>query len=298
MTVLLVLTACTGPSSKPTGETADSTSIDTGDSAVDSETAESDTSESDTAADSDTGETADTAPPIEWSPGDDIPGWEDADCTEAHPGRTYVITYPDTYAALGTFLDGMPGSGPHLYSLQLRDCANFPCAADTLDVTVPYVNVALDGTAGDGGLPRGTGEWGPDESGVRHVLGDGRSMLIDWDNGVYDYVPTTITVCIERLRPDEVRGAVRVEVTALNYPYNPVYYYDTLVYRFPFDIRYPDHAGFDATQPDVPADQPLGYTTAHYTYEQSYDAAWPWDDITDPSVREQVYERYTPYNAP
>lgn len=32
-------------------------------------------------------------------------------------------------------------------------------------------------------------------------------------------------------------------------------------------------------------------------HAQSYDAAWPWDDITDPSIREQIQARYTPYNA-
>ena len=105
-----------------------------------------------------------------------------------------------------------------------------------------------------------------------------------------------MTVCFERVRPDEVRGTVRAEV--FNYPYEIVNYYPSLVYRFPFDIDYPDHSGFDATLPDEPADQPDGYTTAHFIYDQPYDDAWPWDDITDPSIREQLYDRYAPYNTP
>lgn len=295
MSLLLWWMACTGPTSKPSGDT--DTSADSADSVADTaETA--DTHDTVVTDSGESGDTEDTWPYTPWNPGEDIPGWEDADCTEAHPGRTYVIEYPDVYTVQGTFLNGLPGAGPHLFDVRLRDCAHYPCLPDSLDETIPFVHASLDATAGDDGLSRGTGTWGPDDEGLRQVTGSGRSALIDWSNDRSIRVPAMVSTCIERMRPDEVRGAVRVEVTADVYPYDIVYYYESLVYRFPFTVSLPDHAGFDASQPDVPADQPLEYATAHYTYEQPYDDAWPWDDITDPSIREQLYERYTPYNAP
>lgn len=293
MSTLLLIAACTGPS-KPAGETAES--AETADSVIDSETAQ-ETAETDTGESADSADTVDTAPYTEWNPGDDIPGWEDADCTEQHPGRTYVIEYQDIFLIDGSFLAGMPGVGPHTVHVRLRDCEDFPCAADSLDLTVPYILADLDATRGDDGHPRGTGEWGPDATTNRQAVGSGLSMLMDWaTDGSLDGL-ASLTVCVERMRPDEVRGAVRAEVAAARYPYGVINYYDSLVYRFPFAVQLPDHAGFDASQPDSPADKPEGYDTAHFVYEQPFDEAWPWDDITDPSIREQIQDRYTPYNG-
>lgn len=284
----LLLLACTGPTTKP------SDGADSADTTTD--TAESDTAVDET-AESESGDSGDTWPTTEWNPGDDVPGWEDADCTEPHPGSTYVFTYPNVYSVQAAVLDGLGAAGPHLVDLRLRDCDNFPCTADTFDLTVPYVLAVLDGTRGDDGLPHGSGAWGPDAAGNRQVTASGRSMLIDWSNDGSLRAIASVTVCIEQMRPDGVRGAVRAAVAAKNYPYVSTPVSDTFVYRFPFDILLSDHAGYDATRPDSPADKPEGFDTAHYTYEQSYDAAWPWDDITDPSIREQIQARYTPYNA-
>lgn len=291
--MLLLLLACTGD--KNPGETAapDDTQDTVADTVV--ETAESD-SGVDT-AESDTGDSGDTAPPVAWAPGDDIPGWEDADCTEPHPGKTFEITFPDIYVAEASFLQGMHGAGPHLLDLGLRDCSyNPPCSTDSFHLDYPYLLTNLDGTAGDGGVARGLGEWGPDADGLRQVVGSGRSMLADWSNDG-TLVSATVTVCIARMRPDELRGALRAEIAWGTYPYN-FQFYDSLVFRFPFEVHFEDHAGFDLNQADIPEDKPLGYVIAHYLYDQPYDEAWPWDDVTDPTIREQVYERYTPYNLP
>lgn len=294
MTTLLLLVACTGTATKPPPDTADS-NVDTADS--DSGADSADTQDTvDTVETADTTETGDTAPPTEWNPGDDVPGWEDADCTEPHPGRAYSMTFDDVYLAEAHFMVGMPGVGPHVLTVQARDCINFRCLPDTLDRTTPYVNAVLDATAGDDGQPRGLGEWGPDATTSRDVAADALSMLLDWDNGGMGRTPVEVTVCIERMRPDELRGTVRAEV--FDYPYAYVNYYPSLVYRYPFYIRYPDRSGFDSTRPDSPADKPEGYDHAHILYDQPYEGAWPWDDITDASIREQLYERYTPYNAP
>lgn len=288
MTMFVLLLSCSSPPTKPEGDGTG----DTVDSVIDSaESAESDTDLPDTS------DSEDTASPVKWTQGDNVPGWDDADCSEGHPAMAYVSTFPDVFAVQGTFLPDMAGTGPHLLSVRLRDCTDFACETDIFDQTVPYVLADLDATRGDDGHRMGTGEWGPDATANRQVQASGRSLLIDWaDDGTL--TSAAVTVCIQRLRPDEIQGVVRAEVTPANYPFGTVSSTRSLVFRFPFDVLLPDHAGFDSTQPDRPADQPLGYTTGHFTYDQPYDDAWPWEDITDPSIREQVYDRYTPYNAP
>jgi hypothetical protein len=59
-----------------------------------------------------------------------------------------------------------------------------------------------------------------------------------------------------------------------------------------------DHSGLDTAVGGERPAAPDGFTTAHFVYERPYADAWPWDDITDPAIREAVYERYEPYNAP
>lgn len=298
----LLLVACSGTAQKPSPDTAESRDASGVDSETGGDSADLDTAESDASTESgesaDTGDSQDTAPPTDWSPGDAAPGWEDADCTEASPGRAFEITFPSLFRIEGTFLRGQATGGPHLVTVKLRDCANFTCALHTLDTNDPYVSVSLDATGGSTDEPRGTGTWGPDEDTDRHVRGDGKSVMMDWSNGDVEPIEAAVSVCLERVRPDGLRGVVRVEVTQRNYPWDRISFYDSIVLRFPFDVLVPDHAGFDARYLDVPADLPDGYPSAHFVYELPYGDAWPWDDITDPSIREQLYERYTPYNAP
>jgi hypothetical protein len=75
----------------------------------------------------------------------------------------------------------------------------------------------------------------------------------------------TLTVCIARVRPDEVSGAVRIELAPDQADsYLDTRYYPTLIHRFPFRVRLDDHAGYDTTAPDRPPDRPDGYPTARF----------------------------------
>lgn len=296
MTLLLLMLGCRPAPEKPPGETAsESPAPDTDDASA--ETAE--TAESDSPADTvETGDSGDTGTYTPWSAGEPIPGWEDADCAEAQPGRTYVVTYPDVLVVEGLFSASPGWAGPHELRVQLRDCALFACPEGELDRTVPFVDTTLR-TGADPGTVFATGEWGPDAVGPRQVDGVARGVLLDWANdGTPRFAVASVTACLERVRPDEVRGVVRAEVTERNFPYGAIDYYDSLVYRFPFVVHPPEHGGLDLTLPDEPADEPEGFDAAHFLYERPYEEAWPWDEISDPSIRAQVMERYSPYNAP
>lgn len=296
MLLLPLLLGCAPGSSKPPPDGADSPGVDTSESG--DSPAESDSPESaDTTDTTETAETGDSVPWTDWAPGEEVPGWSDADCTEPSPGRSFVFEYPDLFRFEGRFTAEVAWAGPHEGVVQLRDCNLFLCPADSLSLEVPYVWARLE-AVGDDGATRGEGEWGPDEVTARHVGSSGRSALVDWENdGTAERAPASVTVCLERVRPDEVRGVVRVEVTAGDYPYIAVSYYDSVVFRFPFDVLLPERSGEDLSRPATPEDRPEGFDVAHFLYDQPYDEAWPWDDIRDPSIREQLYERYRPYNV-
>lgn len=227
-----------------------------------------------------------------------VPGWDDYDCSEPSPGRTLVVEFPDVYSVVGEFYAGLPAAGPQTLLIQLRDCVLFPCTEEALDATLPNVDVQLDGTGADGGLTRGLGEWGPDDLGVRVATGSGLSPIDAWSDGETG-TASAVTACLERVRPDEVRGVVRVE-SFWSETQEPFHYqfYDSLVRRFPFDVRFADHAGFDTTRPDAPEARPEGYSTAHFVYDVPYADAWPWASITDPTIRGRLFDEFTPYNEP
>lgn len=287
--------SCT-PKPSPDG-TEDSPPPDTAHTAVDSDSGES----ADTPHSGDSGETGETAdtgtPSAPWQPGADIPGWEDFDCTDPVGGRVFETTFPDTFQIVGEFLPEQMSVGPHRLEVRLRDCEFFPCAETDTDVdrTLPFVAATLDGTWGEDPELLGLGWWGPDDStDPRHVEAEGNGPLVGWSNGTHGNIGSA-SACLERMRPDGIRGVVRIELP-VPFGDTPVYYYDTIVFRFPFQVRLADHAGFDTTRPDT-GTAPDGYATAHFLYDIPYEDAWPWDSITDPAVRAQVQERYTPYNA-
>jgi hypothetical protein len=76
----------------------------------------------------------------------------------------------------------------------------------------------------------------------------------------------------------------------------PLYIYDSYLLEFPFEAVVPERGGID-TRVAGTGDAPDGFVFVHYEYELDYDVAWPWEEITDPWVAEQVRERYRPYNV-
>lgn len=299
--ILLGLGACTGSNPKPS-DSGDS-GADTAETIETAESSESAETDSGGAGDSESGETSDTDDSAdsgdtgEASPfvASDVPGWDDYNCAEEDPVATMSFTFPDVFTVTGVFLAGQPSAGPHFLTVQLHDCVYFACDG-SLDTTLPYTEATADGTWGDAGIPRALGVWGPDDTAPRYVEGLGNSPFGPWSDTTYGWVGE-VTVCVERMRPDEIRGVVRVSGSVTDYTYDD--YYDILdtVLRFPFSVQLDDHAGFDTTLPDT-GTAPPGYSTAHFEYDVPYDDAWPWDQITDKKVRQELHDRYTPYNTP
>lgn len=233
--------------------------------------------------------------PTPWSPGDEIPGWEDVTCDAPLPQQTFMNRFPHVQLLVPSF--AAAGQGPTGVEIRLRDCLSFDCTiADTeIDRTHPFVHATLS-SEGAPEAPLGTGLWGPDEAAPRSVVGEGSVILGDWSNNGWQQ-QFEVETCIERLRPDEVRGHVAVTWVRDN-PYMSRENLEWFQVTFPFTTRFPAHGGVDLRQPQDEALEPDGFTNAHVEYAVDYEAAWPWDDITDPWIRAQVEERYRPYNAP
>ena len=294
--LLLVACAfgCVGTDDGKPGDDADSAK-DSGDSGADS----GDSTGS--------GAAPDRAPLVplplpRWSPGGDIPGWADADCPEPSEGRTYRTTFPDVQEVELSFLAGEPGPGPHRLVVRLRDCDFTPCYehGGAPDEAKPFLEATLDLSGSKDGGDRGQGPWGPDAGSPRRVVARGNGPLIAWSNGGWGYVGE-VTACLGRVRPDEVEGVIRAELPVEVLPWTPLGnkgpWYDTQVFRFPFEVHFAEHAGYDLSLPDT-GTRPEDYPRAHVLYGVPYAEAWPWGRITQPLLRAQVQERYRPYNQP
>ena len=105
-------------------------------------------------------------------------------------------------------------------------------------------------------------------------------------------------VCIERLRPDELTEYIIWEVPGGGYEgkldWDPAW--------APFQVVVPFHVYLPYVVSDGTTWSPeteawrLGVV---YDAESpaAYDEAWPWDLITDPSIRDVVYDRYRPVES-
>jgi hypothetical protein len=69
---------------------------------------------------------------------------------------------------------------------------------------------------------------------------------------------------------------------------------DGLTFWLPFDVRFPDRAGYDGTEEgNGLEDSSTGIKEYRY-YGPTYEEAWPWDEIEDPAIRDAIYDRYNP----
>ena len=308
--ILWLLAGCGGGDKSPPDSPSDTT-VDSADTSADTGDSDSSDSGRDTTGETaETGETGDTgaAPPCTTVSGmgygvptyvtSDLAGWDDADCTDPTPGRTMSITMPTPFLMEARFLAGQASPGPHQLTIQLHDCVLLPCTDGYLDPGQPYTSATLDASGGKSDVPRGLGGWGPDTEDPRRVAAEGLSFGGAWaDDGTR--MCAAVTVCLERVRPDVIRGVVRAESSQDEWKGGRMYYYyyPSVVYRFPFEIHLDEHAGFDTTQPEA-GSAPAGFATARYLYDIPYEEAWPWEEIEDASVAQDLHDRYTPYNAP
>lgn len=98
-------------------------------------------------------------------------------------------------------------------------------------------------------------------------------------------------VCISRFRPDHIRGWAWFDLTA-----EPLGSFDSWLF-VRIDLVLAEHAAQYATEYVYPQLTPEQSALMFYYSDWqgiTYDNAWPWDEITDPDLRQQLYDLYTP----
>jgi len=185
-----------------------------------------------------------SAPPTEsvWSPGDDIPGWEDYDCGEPADGAGYVeMEMPDVAR---TFMNRYGGLEADYAYLDVGVCDESPCsdAGEFVTSNQPFASAylwsSLDHVDG-----RGQGIYGPSatyDGGNRFRL-FGRTVIGEYYNDDDDYTDNVdATFCLSRVRPDMMEGTIRLaprhgEVESL--------WYSSVILVIHVLIPFADHAG-------------------------------------------------------
>lgn len=239
-----------------------------------------------------------------WQPGDPIPGWEDEECKIPEGGN--VLRFggwsPPAYFHGGFEYDpDLATDGFFWWLGWWEDCDGFDCGGVPGDGEFPALYFLLSSgpfeaeTRGQGAYPsESTTSW-VDQSKLLFdsLFGTVQQGLADcgWEcNTSLD----SADVCLQSVRPDGIRG--RVLMTGL--PGSPMetVSYERAVFVVEFDVRFEDHSGYEngvtAVAPPSGGEQK---SRIFYNYI-SYDEAWPWDEITDDAIRQQVYDRYTPWN--
>jgi hypothetical protein len=129
----------------------------------------------------------------------------------------------------------------------------------------------------------------------------GETELQYWESfGHSDYDYATTELCISRMRPDQLSGVLEIYPRLWHWGTADYlsFYHDFRV-RIPFTFMFGDHSAELTDEPTDSFVEPEGADRVSYGYfGLTYDEAWPWDDITDPTIRDAVYERYTPWNTP
>ncbi len=233
----------------------------------------------------------------EWCPGDAIPGWDDSVSGWQPPSDAVVVSLPVYSGEIDFGFDAVTDEAPRPIGTDMwfGDCEDPNCG--TALGNAWYVSL-----------------YGPDS---HHAQGWYEN---DCANNMYDLATwydfhidhrldqrveqgcapdpgATFALArayISRLYPGEIAGFVYFDVPADAAGWD----HAAAVYYMPFDILLPAHSGVDVavTQNRGCAD---GMTDmqcrVRYDYiAVDYDDAWPWDEITDPTIRDRVYALYTP----
>jgi hypothetical protein len=94
-----------------------------------------------------------------------------------------------------------------------------------------------------------------------------------------------------------IEGLVRIEKLT-GVPYKSVWYFPVVI-LLPFSISFVDHSSLDyALDTDSDLYPPPAGAEEVWYHIAGYDTSWPWDEITDPAIKDAVYERYKPWNMP
>lgn len=226
--------------------------------------------------------------------GGPVPGWDDYDCGEPGVNPSIALSLPNLQSLI-LFMGNTTGATLGFTAMSIEvgcagevECDSEPSPYVATDVFAASPRVEARGL----GWYRGgdaDGELGPTEGrfpvGTRWVIRNG-----------HDYMEGA--ACLSRLRPDEVSGVIDLVVHRANEPLDGVLqFYEQITARVPFDYRFQPHAGMY-----YPVEDECTLDTSEWdgviSYTGSYDDSWPWSDITDPEVRDLLYETYTPCNSP
>jgi hypothetical protein len=234
-----------------------------------------------------------------WSPGDPIPGWEDSPCDAPPAGAGHLsTTFPDGWSARASIRGNDTGEvTSRSLSLLLVDCTTIDCSGlDRPQGVASHADLSLVDHSG-GTESRGQGVYGPgyaDEPLGGYSEGD--SQLLYWTATDTDTRADNALgyTCLSRVRPDMIEGVLLLRPYDIGWNY----YRDTQI-RISFSVTFADHAHVDDDEPTDAYTEPEGADIAHFAYNEiDYDEAWPWELITDKSIRDAVYDRYTPWNVP
>jgi hypothetical protein len=236
-----------------------------------------------------------------WSPGDPVPGWEDADCGWVFDGSGVKILHPDVPRAR---VEHVPATAtqPAALRFTVLDCMGAACPPDAPTRMLKGFTLELTATGADTTSALGLGEYGPADdlsatprAAVLHLESVLTAISTYDDKIAAGAMRATAKACVRRNRPDGLIVDVDLAVAAADarlplYPRE----YPAVHIVLPFEVRYADHAGYVVS---AGAKEGCSDQVAHVYDGISYDDAWPWASITDASVREKVYTRYTPCNA-
>lgn len=227
-----------------------------------------------------------------WQPGDDIPGWPDYDCPEPSGDDLEVgIAYPSTLNVTTGFTSEVPIGIGAVWPF-LGDCLDAECSGADAG---PRVDLRFSRVSGGDG--RGQGSYTSSDPEAFRIGGYLENVLYGyWDtHETYGNYAVDVHLCLSRVRPDEIRGTMQVYQHDLWFdPWGRPYH---LAYEFL--AQFDDHGGDsefgdpDCSNPSISGTTVDG-TALYYYHDVLYDDAWPWAEITDPDIREAVYQRYYP----
>lgn len=234
------------------------------------------------------------SPGIGWTPGAEVPGWEDYPCELqwTPPDDAEIIQLTDVlaYMNFGAVEDPeepFPGRQEPYYGQffagaegHCEESRPGPRCLDFYTVASDRIDERADGLGWYWASPH-----------VRDTYAQGLTIYGPWEyeKGYDNQDGATNSLgkaCFSRIRPDQIRAFWYV----VPYPHSPRWTGpSTLVYEL--NLFMTPHAAVIDGELYGPESADAEY---QYVDGLNYDNAWPWDDITDPDVRRRLYEAYKP----
>ena len=230
----------------------------------------------------------------DWQPGDEIPGWPAETCERRNTADTLVH---DPAVTDGSFwgLHSVDGAGyvlaiyaPPGYSEQAscewEEGELHPCLYGHLlgsFLELPYTDLL--------GVDR-----------FESLDGNGFNPVLGWDSSPPSWCedcrdPVGLSICLSQVRPDLVEGIFTIEF--MGDEYLPIQEYPALYFEYEFRYLVSPHDAWDFDAPHFAGEEcPTELGHGWWGYNSNYDTAWPWEDITDPFIRQAVYDMYYPCN--